>query len=78
MGHDRVTGGRVCDEPATTAVGALMARVVAGETGACERTVLKRMRGERVRGVIADKVDSALLARGVKPGDARLFGRGAA
>lgn len=45
----------------------MLVRRVSGETGACETTVLKRLRGERVRGVIGDKIDAALRAHGFEP-----------
>jgi len=45
-----------------------MIREVMLVTGAAKPTVVKRLRGKVVRGVVADRIDRELRARGIEPG----------
>lgn len=58
-------------QPATVQIDRLMIRRLAVEAEAAEPTILKRLRGEPVRGIVADRVDRVLRARGIEPGALR-------
>ncbi len=58
-------------QPVTVQIDRLMVRRLAVEAEAAEPTILKRLRGEPVRGIVADRVDRVLRARGIEPGALR-------
>lgn len=45
-----------------------LVREIAVSASVHEHSVEKRLRGEKVRGLAADRVDRALRARGIEPG----------
>jgi len=55
-------------DAAKAPIDALMIREVMLVTGAAKPTVVKRLRGKVVRGVVADRIDRELRARGIEPG----------